>query len=50
MKKLILFFIVNLIFFDASMSWAENAAYCDTTQVLKLTGILWQNQKMSNLD
>ena len=35
---LILFFIANLIFFSASLSWAENAAYCDTTQVLKIDG------------
>ena len=32
----ILFLIANLIFFDASMSWAESAAYCKTTQVLKI--------------
>ena len=33
---LILFFIANLIFLGASMSWAETAAYCETTQVLKI--------------
>ena len=33
---LVLFFIANLIFYGASMSWAENAAYCETTQVLEV--------------
>ena len=35
---LIPFFTFNLIFYCASMSWAENAAYCETTQVLALSG------------
>ena len=33
---LLLFFIATLIFYGASMSWAENAAYCETTQVLEV--------------
>ena len=33
---LVLFFIANLIFYGASTSWAENAAYCETTQVLEI--------------
>ena len=32
----VLFFIAKLIFYDVSMSWAENAAYCETTQVLEI--------------
>ena len=33
---LILFFFAKIIFFDASMGWAENAVYCKTTQVVKI--------------
>ena len=33
---LILFYVAKIIFFDASMGWAENAVYCETTQVLKI--------------
>ena len=33
---LILLFITNLIFYSVSMSWAEDAAYCETTQVLEI--------------
>ena len=33
---LILFFIANLIFNGTSVSWAKNAAYCETTQVLEI--------------
>jgi len=33
---LILFFIANLIFNSTSVSWAKNAAYCETTQVLEI--------------
>jgi hypothetical protein len=33
---LILFFIANLIFNVTSVSWAKNAAYCETTQVLEI--------------
>ena len=38
MRKLglILFFFAKIIFFDASLGWAENAVYCKTTQVLKI--------------
>ena len=38
MRKLglILFFITNLILYGASVSWAKNAAYCETTQVLEI--------------
>ena len=32
----VLFFIVHLILYGTSMSWAENAAYCETTQVLEI--------------
>ena len=42
---LILFFIANLILFSASMSWAENIAYCDTTQALKLDGHTLEKSK-----
>ena len=33
---LILFVIANLILFGASVSWAENAAYCRTTHILEI--------------
>ena len=33
---LILFFIANLIFNVTSVSWAKNAAYCETTHVLEI--------------
>ena len=33
---LILLFITNLIFYSVSLSWAEDAAYCETTQVLEI--------------
>ena len=33
---LILFCIPNFIFFGVSMSWSDNAAYCETTQVLEI--------------
>ena len=33
---LILFFIANITFIDASVSWGKNAAYCETTQVLEI--------------
>ena len=33
---LILIFIANIIFTGASVSWAKNAAYCETTQVLEI--------------
>ena len=33
---LILFFIANLTFNGTSVSWAKNAAYCETTQVLEI--------------
>ena len=33
---LILFFIANITFNGASVSWGKNAAYCDTTQVLEI--------------
>ena len=33
---LILFCIPNFIFFGASMSRSDNAAYCETTQVLEI--------------
>jgi len=33
---LILFLIANLIFNGTSVSWAKNAAYCETTQVLEI--------------
>ena len=33
---LILLFITNLIFYSVSVSWAEDAAYCETTQVLDI--------------
>ena len=38
MRKLglILFFVANLIFNCTSVSWAKNAAYCETTQVLEI--------------
>ena len=35
---LILIFIANIIFTGASVSWAKNAAYCETTQVLEIDG------------
>ena len=34
---LVLFCISNLIFFGASVSWSDNAAYCETTQVLEIS-------------
>ena len=38
MRKLgvVLFFTAGLIFYGASASWAQNAAYCETTQVLEI--------------
>ena len=33
---LILFLVVELIFNGTSVSWAKNAAYCETTQVLNI--------------
>ena len=33
---LILFFIANITFNGASVSWGKNAAYCETTQVLEI--------------
>ena len=33
---LILFFIASLIFTGTSVSWAKNAAYCETTHVLEI--------------
>ena len=35
-SRLILLFITNLIFYSVSLSWAEDAAYCETTQVLEI--------------
>ena len=38
MRRLVLILscIFNLIFFGASVSWSDNAAYCETTQVLEI--------------
>ena len=36
-SELFLFFIATLIFYGASLSLAENAAYCETTQVLEIS-------------
>ena len=33
---LILFLVAELIFNGTSVSWAKNAAYCETTQVLEI--------------
>ena len=33
---LILIFIANITFNGASVSWAKNAAYCETTQILEI--------------
>ena len=33
---LFLFFIANITFNYASVSWGKNAAYCETTQVLEI--------------
>ena len=33
---LILMFIADLIFYGASVGWANSAAYCETTQVLEI--------------
>ena len=39
MRKLILilFCSANLIFFGTSVSWSDNAAYCETTQILEIS-------------
>ena len=33
---LVLFFIANFIFNGTSVSWAKNAAYCETNQILEI--------------
>ena len=38
MRRLVIILpcIFNLIFFGTSVSWSDNAAYCETTQVLEI--------------
>ena len=47
MRKLILilFCSANLIFFGTSVSWSDNAAYCETTQVLEIDEHALSNSK-----
>ena len=40
-----MFFIANLIFNYTSVSWAKNAAYCETTQVLEIDEHALSNSK-----
>ena len=35
-SRLAIFFIANLILHGASTSWAKDAAYCQTTQVVEI--------------